>query len=164
MKRTRIVGLCLVAVCAVFAVTASSALAFEDLPHYGKCTAKAGGKYKTGGCTKLGKTAEEMKFEWEPLATTLKFTSAKEKETGKAVLEGASGVEISCENETSKEGEYGPGDQVKNTRGEFTGCKALGAGCASEGQPSETIHTNLLHGEPGIVTKELKEEKNIDGN
>jgi len=165
MKRTRIMGLCLVAVCAIFALTASSALAFENLPHYGKCTAKAGGKYKNSGCTKLAKTSpEEQKFEWEPLATTVKFHSVKEKETGNAVLEGANGTEISCEKEESKLGEYGPGDQVKNTVGEFHLCKALGAGCNSEGQPAETIFTNKLHGEPGIVKKELKEEKNIDGN
>src|SRR5437868_9709459 len=134
-RRARAIALTTSVACAMLAFSAS-AFATENLPKFGKCLAKAGGAYKNSGCTKLGKTAEEMKFEWEPLATTLKFTSAKEKETGKAVLEGASGVEISCENETSKEGEYGPGDQVKNTRGEFTGCKALGAGCASEGQPS----------------------------
>src|SRR5713226_6850597 len=167
MKRTRIIGLCLVAVCAMFALTASSALATENLPHYGKCTATAVGvgAYKNSGCTKLAKTLpEEHKFEWANLATTVKFHSLKEKETGNAVLEGASGVEISCTGEESKEGEYGPGNEVKNTIGEFSGCKALGAGCSSEGQPIETIHTLKLHGEPGIVKKELKEEKNIDGN
>jgi hypothetical protein len=167
MRGIRAAGLCIAVVFAVCAFAAGDAFAsFENLPHYGFCKAQAGGKYKTGGCTKLGKTAEEMKFEWEPLGTkTVGFTSAKEKETGKAVLEGASGVEISCENEVSKagEGEYGPGDQVKNVIGEFSGCKALGAGCSSEGLTSEHINTKKLHGEPGIVTKQLKEEKNIDG-
>jgi hypothetical protein len=149
----------------MFALAASSAFA-EDLPHFGKCVAKAHSKFKNSGCTKLAKVGVETeeKFEWEPLTTTVKFHSLKEKETGNAVLEGASGVEISCTGEESKEGEYGPGDQVKNTIGEFKGCKALGAGCSSEGQPIETIHTNKLHGEPGIVKKELKTEKNIDGN
>jgi hypothetical protein len=141
-----------------------SALATENLPHWGKCAAKAGGLYKNSGCTKLGKTAEEMKFEWTPLgAGTVKFTSAKEKETGNAVLEGANGTEISCSQQVQKEGEYGPGDQEKNVVGEFSGCKALGSGCNSTGQPAEHINTLKLHGEPGIVKKELKEEKNIDG-
>jgi len=52
MKRTRIMGLCLVAACAVFAVAATSAFALENLPHYGKCnkTAVGVGKYKNAGC------------------------------------------------------------------------------------------------------------------
>jgi len=164
MKRTRIMGLCLMAVCAIFALTASSALATENLPHYGKCAATAGGKFKNSGCTKLAKTAEEQKFEWTPLTTTVKFTSLKEKETGNAVLEAANGNEISCTGQSEKEGEYGPGDQVKNVVGEFSGCKALGASCNSEGQGAEHINTKKLHGEPGIVAKQTKEEKNIDGN
>lgn len=163
MKRTRIIGLCLVAVCAIFALTASLALA-EDLPHYGKCTAKTGGKYKAAGCTKLAKGASEEKYEWEPLATAVKFTSKKEKATGEAVLESHSGTTISCTEQTEKNGEYGPGDQVKNVVGEFTGCKAFGVGCSSEGAKAEEIDTKKLHGEPGIVKKEAKTEKNIDGN
>jgi len=165
MKRTRIMGLCLVAVCAVFAFAATSAFAFENLPHYGKCTAKTGGKYKNSGCTVLAKTVEAEKFEWEPLVTTVKFTSLKEKETGAAVLESVKGTEISCEGQKqAKEGEYGPGDQVKNVVGEFSKCKALGGECNSEGAGKENINTLKLKGEPGIVKKELKEQKNIDGN
>jgi hypothetical protein len=156
-------GLCLVVACAVIALSAGSALA-ENLPHYGKCTAKAGGKYKNSGCTKLGKTAEEMKFEWEPLTTTVPFSSAKEKETGPAALEAANGNVISCTTQTEKVGEYGPGDQVKNIIGEFSGCEAFTAPCSSESQPSGHINTFKLHGEPGIVKKELKTEKNIDGS
>jgi hypothetical protein len=163
MKRTRIVGLCLVAVCAIFALSATSALAFENLPHYGKCEAQAGGKYKSSGCTKLAKAGEE-KFEWVPLATTVKFTSLKETGTGPAALEAANGNVISCTGQKEKEGEYGPGDQVKNVVGEFSGCEAFTAPCSSEGQSSGQINTFKLHGEPGIVKKEAKEEKNIDGN
>jgi hypothetical protein len=162
MKRTRIMGLCLMAVCAMFAFTAVSASA-ENLPHFGKCTAKAGGKYKSSGCTKLAKAGEE-KFEWEPLTTTVAFTSAKEKETGPAVLEAASGTEISCSGQGEKLGEYGPGDQVKNVIGEFSGCKALGGSCNSPGEPAEKINTLKLHGEPGVVTFNAKTEKNIVGN
>jgi hypothetical protein len=164
MKRTRIMGLCLVAVCAIFALTASSALATENLPHYGKCVAKAGGPYKNSGCTKLGKTAEEMKFEWQPLTTTVGFKSKKEKETGEAVLESASGTKIHCTEQVEKEGEYGPGDQVKNVIGEFSGCATGTFKCESEGKAEGLINTEKLNGEPGIVTKEAKEQKNIDGN
>src|SRR5216684_1925518 len=118
MRSTRVLGLCLAAVLCTFAF-ATSAFATENLPKFGKCFAKAGGLYKNGGCTKLGKTAEEMKFEWEPLTTAVKFAAAKEKETGNAVLEAASGTEISCTSQGAK-GEYGPGNQEKNVVGEFS--------------------------------------------
>jgi hypothetical protein len=164
MKSFRATVLCLSLACGALLVGATSAMAFENLPHYGKCVAKTPSKYSNTGCTKKAKTEAEGKFEWEPIKTAVPFNSKKEKETGNAVLESAAGVEISCTGEGSKSGEYGPGNEVKNTVGEFTGCKALGAGCSSNGQPAETIHTNKLHGEPGIVKKEAKEEKNIDGN
>jgi hypothetical protein len=164
MKRTGIIGLCLAATCAMFALTASSALATENLPHFGKCVAKTGGKYSNTGCTKLATKVESEKDEWEPLTTLVPFTSAKEKETGPAALESASGTVISCLGQTEKSGEYGPGDQVKNVVGKFTGCEAFTASCTSEKAVAGEIDTKKLHGEPGIIKKELKEEKNIDGN
>jgi hypothetical protein len=164
MKRTWIMGLCLMAICAALGMLTTSAFAIENLPHWGKCEAQAGGKYTNSGCTKLPKTGEG-KFEWHPLAAVVKFTSAKEKETGNAVLESANGTEISCSGQTEKQGEYGPTNHdVQNVIGEFSGCKALGGECSSEGAGKEKINTKKLDGEPGIVTKEAKEEKNLDGN
>jgi len=162
MKRTRIMGLCLVAACAVFAVAATSAFALENLPHYGKCnkTAVGVGKYKNAGCTKLATTTESKKFEWESLeGKTVNFTSAKKKETGPAVLEAASGNEISCTIQGEKIGEYGPGDQVKNVIGEFKNCETSGFKCKSTGQNEGEIFTKKLKGEPGIIKKALKTEK-----
>lgn len=161
-------GLCLVAVCAVFAFSATSAFA-ENLPHFGKCAKKAGGKYKNGGCTKLAKSAEEEKFEWTPLgAATVKFTSSKLAGSGAAVLEGVSKKEVTCVTQGSKEGEYtSPGgvDQVVNVIGEFTGCELSGDKCKSAGRPNPgEIFTEKLKGEPGIIKKALKTEKNEDGN
>jgi len=167
MKRTRIMGLCLVAVSAVFAFAAAGASAFENLPHYGKCVkgAAGSGPYSNAGCTKLAKTVEKELYTWQPLATKVPFTSAKKKETGPAVLEGASGSEISCTVQGEKIGEYGPGgDEVKNVIGEFANCETSGFKCKSEGQTEGKINTFPLKGEPGIVKKELKEEKNVDGN
>jgi len=164
MKRTRIMGLCLVAVCAVFAFAATSGAFAEDLPHYGKCTKKAGGTYKSSGCTKLAVSTEEHKFEWEPLTTTVKFTSSKLVGSGPAVLESVSGSEISCEQQTEKEGEYGPGDQVKNVVGEFDVCETSGFKCKSSGASEGAINTFKLHGEPGTIKKVAKTEKNEDGN
>ncbi len=55
------VGLCLVAVFAIAAVTASSASA---LPEWGKCEAKAGGKYSDANCTVKAKKGSGT-FEWK---------------------------------------------------------------------------------------------------
>jgi hypothetical protein len=178
MKRTRIMGLCLVAVCAIFALTASSSLAtFNNLPHYGKCVATPGGKFKASGCTKLAVSAEEHKYEWEPLTTTVTFKSKKEvaEDSGKAVLEPESERQITCNQQqqgyhTLAEGgggEYGPGDQVKNVVGEFSECELSGFKCNSEGKPLGTIWTKKLDGEPGIIDKSVsptKSEKWLVGN
>jgi hypothetical protein len=176
MKRTRIMGLCLATVCATFALSGSSAFATEGSIEFGKCLKfPVGGKaqleynYKNGGCTKkAGGALEEHKFFWEPLAehsTTVALTSLKKTGTGNAVLEGESGIEISCAEQSEKLGEYGPGStEVKNVVGEFAGCKALGGECESELAGKEKINTLKLHGEPGIVERvPANEEKNTDG-
>src|SRR2546421_1089904 len=147
MKRTRIMGLCLVAICAVFAVATTSAFATENLPHYGKCVkgAAGSGPYSNAGCTKLAKVVEKELYTWQPLTTKVPFTSAKKKETGPAVLEGVSGSEISCTAQTEKIGEYGPGgDEVKNVIGEFANCETSGFKCKSEGQTEGKINTFKL--------------------
>jgi len=167
MKRMRIVGLCLFAVGAMFALSVSSASA-EFLPELGQCnkTAVGVGAFKNSGCTKkAGAATEEHKFEWAPLTTLLPFTSNKKLETGEAVLEAANGNKISCKTQTQKLGEYGPSKyETKNVVGEFGGCEALGAECTSTGQTAGNINTLKLHGEPGVVTKNATtEEKNIDG-
>jgi hypothetical protein len=165
MKSMRIVGLCLVAIGAMFALSVSSAAA-ESLPEFGKCnkTAVGVGQFKNAGCTKKAKVTEEKKFEWEPLSTAVKFTSLKKAETGEAVLEAANENKIHCKNQKQTLGEYGPGKyEEKNVVGEFSGCEALGAECSSAGQPAGNINTTKLHGEPGVVTKATSEEKNIDG-
>jgi hypothetical protein len=161
MKRAGIIGL-FVAVIALLAGTATSAFAFENLPHYGKCTAKSGGKYDSATCTKI-KAGKET-YEWEPIKEPIGFKSKKAKSTGEAVLEGKSGIKISCTEQVEKEGEYGPANEVKNVVGEFSGCQTSNVPCSSEGKPSGTIFTFKLHGEPGIVEKVAKEEKNVDGN
>jgi hypothetical protein len=166
MKRTPTLGLCLIATCAFFAMTASGALAFENLPHLGKCIAKTPSKFSNSTCLKKVKAETEGKFAWEPLTTTVKFTSKKETGSALIALESAGGKEVSCiEQEEKTPGEYGPGDQIKNVVLELAGCKSTGIGgaCTTTGKEVERIVTTKLHGEPGVVKKELKEEKNIDG-
>jgi hypothetical protein len=164
MKGIRATALCAVLACGALMLSAGSALAVENLPHYGKCAALTGVKYSNAGCTKLATKVEQQKFEWTPLTTAVEFTSAKEKATGEAVLESNGGTKITCTGQAEKVGEYGPGNLVKNVIGEFSGCQALGFKCESEGLKEGLINTKKLHGEPGIVKKEAKEEKNIDGN
>jgi len=165
MKRTRIMGLCLVAVCAIFALTATSSLAaFTNLPHYGKCeVGNTSSKYSSPSCTKLAKPGAG-KDEWVPIAENIPFKSNKEKATGNAVLESVGKTKITCTGQTEKQGEYGPGNEVKNIIGEFSGCESSGFKCNSEGKVPGLINTLLLHGEPGIVKTEANQEKNIDGN
>ena len=79
MKYMRVAGLCLVAVCALFAVT-SSAFATEGSLEFRKCnkTEIAEGTYSNAGCTKIAKTDETNKFNWGSLSgKTVQFTSAK---------------------------------------------------------------------------------------
>jgi len=162
MKRTRIMGLCLVAVCAMFALTATSSLA-SGLPSYGKCTAKSGGKYLSPTCTKAAKPGKEL-YEWEPLTVAVPFKSTSEK--GSLIdLEGESGLVISCKTQVQKTGEYGPGNLVKNTVGQFNGCETSGIGCSSEKAIAGEINTKKLHGEPGVVKFLVSnEEKDTLGN
>ena len=62
MRHVRMLGLCLVAVFAVAAIAATSASA---LPEWGKCEAKAGGKYSDSNCTKKAKPLGSGSFEWK---------------------------------------------------------------------------------------------------
>jgi hypothetical protein len=70
VRHVRMLGLCLVAVLALGAYAVSSASA---LPEWGKCVAKAGGKYTDSNCTTKGKGGS---YEWEKGKTLspVKFT------------------------------------------------------------------------------------------
>src|SRR5207245_3830904 len=170
MKRMRIAGLCLVAVCAMFAVAATSSFAVEGSLEFGKCikVPEGTGAFKNSGCTKFaGAATTEQKFNWSPLSgSTFKFTSAKKEATGNAVLESSGGNSVSCTGLKQTVGEYGPGkDQVKNVVGEFSGCEGLGGKCSNENKAAGFVNTTKLKGELGVVTKNAtNEEKNIDGS
>jgi hypothetical protein len=158
-----------VAGCATFALLASTAFATPGSLGFGKCAAQAGGKFKNGGCTKLAKSPEEQKFEWTPLASTVGFTSEKNPETPNAVLESASGVEVSCKSQVQEEGEYAAAKEQSNVVERFSGCETLGTACHNEGEQASEgrIHTNKLRGVPGVITpnpmgKEQKDTLGID--
>jgi hypothetical protein len=65
VRHLRMVGVCLVAIFAVAAFASSSAMA---LPEWGKCEAKAGGKYSDGNCQTKAKKGTGT-FEWKKGAT-----------------------------------------------------------------------------------------------
>ncbi len=61
MRHVRMLGICLVAVLAVAAVATTSAMA---LPEWGKCAAKAGGKYSDANCTVKAHPSGSGSYEW----------------------------------------------------------------------------------------------------
>jgi hypothetical protein len=161
MRRIRIVGLCLVAVFALGAFMASSALA---LPEYGKCVAKAGtGKYTESNCVKKAKTlTSEKQFERVKAKEIVKenFKGA----SGTSFLEGESGIKIVCSSGTNggnldKDGTTLAAKGVENVIAKFNGCgiPAFGLQCKSAGAGSEEIVTNTLEGSFVYKNKAAKE-------
>ncbi len=176
------VGLCLVAVFAIAAVTATSASA--KTPEWGKCVAKAGGKYLDGACQTKGKGGS---FEWEKgsklpnvpftghnvgsggiLQTQLEGCNAGTYagkrvnrktclENGGTLLEGESSLNVECEAETSA-GEAEGKNKIANVAVTFNGCKLLGiVVCNSSGAAAGEIKVNPLKGELGYINKAAKE-------
>jgi hypothetical protein len=155
MKRMRILGLAVVAVFAVTAFAASSALA---LPEFGRCIAKAGtGKYKDANCTlKAGKVVSEKAFEFVKTIEKKNFTSAG----GAGVLETESGTRVECTGQSAT-GEFKGTTsfkEVKNVVARFTGCTLplLGAQCGTAGSAAGEIVTQKLTGKLGYIAKATK--------
>ncbi len=178
MRHLRIIGLCVAAVFAIAAVTASTASAKK--PEWGKCVAQAGGKYLDGGCQTKGKGGS---FEWKKGATlpNVPFTGKNEGSggvlyTGLNICEDKEGhafriPKAKCEAEgftwtESGEGEFltvecaaetNTGEAVgrngiANVHVTFTGCLALGSlSCKSSGAAEGEIKTNTLKGELGYI-------------
>ncbi len=144
MKRIRIVGLCLVAAFAVSAVVSASA--FAAAPEFGKCVAKAGGKYATSACD--SEKAKAEKYEWTPgPGAKPGFTSAM-KAGLKATLETVKKTKVVCEGETTK-GEVASAAEVGHVVATFTSCTSSGFKCHSEigGKQAEgEIKTVSMHG------------------
>jgi hypothetical protein len=166
MTPVRRVTLCLVAVCLLGCVVASSALAFkEEAPEVGRCLKLTGGRFKEGNCKVEGKTTKEQKYEWYPafgpngkgeeklIEPAKRFYSAVSKEGSAIYLETVHKEVVNCKKQTS-EGEYtGP----KTNRAYdvvFTGCESGGVTC---------ISTNPKAGSKGeILVKELDGEIGIE--
>jgi len=123
MKRIRIVGLTLVAACAIGAMGAGGATA--ALPEFYHCVSKTGGKFASG-CTASGSG-----FEKEPVASgsSIKFTSKSGE--GRFYVPSSLGVKLFCE-KNKNEGEITGPKTVKNMVVTFEGCRALNEGSNEE--------------------------------
>ena len=125
MKRISIVGLSLLAMMVVSAVTSSSAFAGE----YGRCVeVESMGKYANEECTHVA-PGPEGEYEWEPGVGPVNKESG---ESGPTTLTSASGV-IECAKSTSV--------------GEITGTKkdkevVMFTDCATEKEPCTTVRLN----------------------
>jgi len=147
MKRMRVVGLCLVAVFAISVVMAGSASAAA--PSFGRCQAKAGGKYESSGCTKEAKEVSKQKFEWTNTIVKNKF-KAKQKEATLATLETVGGTKITCTSEENENAEYTGEKTVAKIVAHFSGCETSKIPCNSAGEPSGKITTHSLKGLLGV--------------
>jgi hypothetical protein len=161
MTRMRMIGLALVAVFAMGAFAASSALA---LPEVGRCMAKAGtGKYTESNCNTKAKTLPaEKQFEFVKSVEKTGFTSAG----GEGVLETASGTKVVCTTQSAvgkydqdfnSEGKPLPVAEVESVVAKFNGCAipALGITCNTVGKGAGEITTAVLHGKAGYIKKTL---------
>lgn len=166
MRRTRIVGLCLVAVFALAAVMASSASA--SAPEFGRClkaATKAVSNYDSAKCVKLasedpGTEAEKIKkgsFQWSPGVVKNKFTT-KMKSATIATLETVGGTKITCTEEIST-GEYTGLKTIGKMVAEFSNCETNKLKCESPGAGFGKINTHPLGGPIGFETEVIPASK-----
>jgi hypothetical protein len=155
MKRMRIMGLCLVVAFAMSAVAATSA--FATAPEFGRCVAKAGGKFSDSGCTK--EVASKGKFEWEPGAGAKNTFTSKMNAGTLATLETVKGTKITCKEESSP-GEIKNAKEVAGVVAKFNGCETSGLKCSSAGKAEGEIVTASLEGVVGVEKVGLKPSAN----
>lgn len=182
MRLVRMLGLCLIAILAVAAVVVTSASA---LPEWGKCEAKAGGKYSESNCVKKAKTGTGT-FEFVKQVKSVKFSGSnpegksggvlntqlylcegeneevKEKRVPRKKCEekGDSVVKfiaasIECTSEHNTGETSGP-KGVNNISVKFEGCKLNGSAPCSNGPNEGEIQVNPLKGSLGYINKAEK--------
>lgn len=172
MRQVRFIGLCLAAIFVIAAFGASSA--FAGGPEFGKCEAKAGGKYKDANCQTKGKPGA---FEW--VKETALPNKAFHGEGGAGILnvvarfcEGVKGegsertlaceekgvesspIQIECETEGAH-GEYVGTKEVTNIAVTFRGCKLFGSVACENGLEGE-VRVDPLKGTLGYINKGTK--------
>jgi hypothetical protein len=162
MKRLKIMGVCVTAVCAVGLITsgAASAYALTGLPEVGRCVKSVGkhGLYKYKNCVKVAEGATGA-YEWEPGPGAKGGFVA---EAGEVKLETVAGVKVGCAS-----GELGgvwTGSKTASVTISFRGCESKGHNCgASPEKPSEiTNEGSPVEGELGFIEKGEKPKVGLD--
>ena len=156
MTRVRLVGVCLVFVCAMCMVVAAGASAVA--PEYGRCEKVAkpyNGGFTNSGCTKTSGT-KTGKYEWHPGVLKTKQTS----KGGKGILEEAGKYSVGCESEESS-GEYSGTKDAKDVIVKFKKCAAPGLICTSPGHEKGELETVPLEGKV-VWENEAKHKTALD--
>jgi hypothetical protein len=151
MKRMRILGLALVAVFALAAMTAAGASASKPVWKVCVKSAKNAGEFSDKNCSvSAGGTGK-----YNLVAGIGKGKGFKGK-GGKAVLHnvvpGKGDIKVECASFKDAGSVVAPSGVAKVTS-TFSKCKSLGAPCKTEGGKKETITTNSLAGELGYLNK-----------
>ena len=142
MRRIRIAGLCLVAICAMSLIASASASAFA--PEIGRCVKKAkaeGTGFSEAKCLKAG-TGTTAKYEWKagPEAGKGNFTTSG----GTSLLETKGGKKVKCTSEEST-GTFSNATE-ETTTVEFSGCESAGLPCTTAGKTEGHLATEPLVG------------------
>jgi hypothetical protein len=154
VRHLRILGMCMVAVFAIAAVTAAGASA-EKLPAWGQCEASETheGKYADPGCIEpvkkvYGKTTGG--YEWHPLEGRYHFRNG---EIGPTTFETTNGKKIECPGGTLETQTVDAPNRVSEMLVTFEGCESEGRVCTSEFEA------------PGVISNHLNwlEEQAIEG-
>jgi len=151
MKRMRILGLALVAVFALVAITAGAASAKPVWKVCAKTEPKNTGNFSD----KLCSVSQPGTGKYELVAGIGKGKGFKGK-GGEAtlhnVIPGKGDIKVICESFKDAGSIVAPSGVAKVTS-TFKGCKSLGAPCKTEGGKNETIETKSLAGELGYMNK-----------
>jgi hypothetical protein len=155
MKRMRILGLALVAVFALAAMTAAGASASKPVWKFCAKAAKVGKETPTGEFSDKNCSVAAPGGKYQLEAGIGKGKGFKGK-GGLAILHnvvpGKGDIKVECQSFKDEGSVVAPSgvDKVKST---FSKCKSLGAPCKTEGGKKETITTNSLAGSLGYLNK-----------
>jgi hypothetical protein len=156
MKRMRILGLALVAVFALAAMTAAGASASKPVWKFCAKAAKVGKTTPTGEFSDKNCSVAAPGGKYQLEAGVGKGKKFKGGSTEKAVLHnvvpGKGDIKVECASFKDEGVPVAPSGvvQVKST---FSKCKSLGAPCKTEGGKKETITTASLAGSLGYMNK-----------
>lgn len=183
MKRTRMMGLCLMAALAAFALSAIAASSASAGTYY-VCAAHKKGEYTTATCATKSAKAHKGKYEKEPLNTCVAQKKGKYANAGCTVLDEKKGkpkgkyekakalgiktvggpaklatpafgpTDVTCKAATGT-GTY-TGSKTANIQIIFTGCEFEGLKCESAGPNSEPSHV------AGDIETDLESAKLLD--